>query len=152
MLNFENMDKRLIIFGGFFSVSNRMQVLMDQNIKEITARQWYVLAILGLLGDTPSLIELARACDSSYQNVKRIVLKLEEKGFVRLEDDPDDKRAKCVVPTSKSRTWETSNSENAVELVNKMFSSFSVEQIEEFSKLILAVYHNLGGMKNEEEN
>ena len=145
---FEIMDKRLLIFGSLFGISNRLQTLMDKTMEELTAKQWFVLTMLELFEEPPSLIELATSCDSSYQNVKQIVLKLEDKGFVTLENNKWDKRAKCIVMTSKCGQWEKSNRENATNFINNMFSPFSPQQIDELSSSLLSLYENLGEISN----
>ena len=149
MLPFESMDKRLLIFGSLFGISNRLQATMDKTMEELTAKQWFVIAMLGMFEEPPNLIELAKVCDSSYQNIKQIVLKLEDKGFVQLKNDKNDKRAKCVVTTSKCVQWEKKNRKNATDFVNKMFAPFSSVQIEEFSKLLMNLYESLGRMPSE---
>ncbi|WP_099203012.1 MarR family winged helix-turn-helix transcriptional regulator [Miniphocaeibacter massiliensis] len=149
MITIENLDERLVIFGGLFTVSNRLQVLLDQTIEELTAKQWFVMAILELMDEPPSLIKLANTCDSSYQNIKQIVLKLEDKEFVKLEGNPNDKRAKKVVLTNKIKMWSEKNKDISSEFVNTMFEDFTSSEIKEFSNFLLKMYSKLGEMKNE---
>lgn len=42
MCDFENMDKRLIVFGYLFRIANRLQSKMDSQMKDLTAKQWFV--------------------------------------------------------------------------------------------------------------
>ncbi len=149
MFDLKSMDKRLLIFGGLFTTSNRLQILMDQTIEDLTAKQWFVIAILELFKEPPSLIQLANACDSSYQNIKQIVLKLEKKGFVKLESNKNDKRAKSVVMTSKIKTWSEQNKEMTEEFVDSMFIGLTQKEIDDFSNTLLKIYEKLGNMKEE---
>lgn len=151
MISYDKLDKKLIIFGSIFTISNRLQVLMDQTMDELTAKQWYVIAMLELFEEPPSLIQLANVCDSSYQNIKQIVLKLENKDFVKLEDNPDDRRAKRIVLTSKVNDWTNENRDASLNFVKDMFSGFTQEEVKEFSNLLIKLYDNLGAMKIKKE-
>lgn len=152
MIDYDLMDDRIVIFGSIFTVSNRLQLVMDQQMPDISAKQWFVLTMLSFFNSPPSLIGLANACDSSYQNIKQIVLKLQEKGFVRLEDDAKDKRAKCVIMTDKFEEWGKATTEQADHFVNTLFGSLSEQQIKDFKNSLLTVYKRLGEMKDEKGN
>lgn len=143
MINYDTMDDRLVIFGSIFTVSNRLQLLLDKKMPEISAKQWFILTMLSFFKNPPSLIELAKVCDTSYQNVKQIVLRLEEKGFAKLEGDEKDKRTKRVFVTSKYTDWikETESQSNC--FVDKLFETMSEKQIKDFKNLLLLIYDRL---------
>lgn len=151
MINLDGLDNKLLIFGALFTVSNRLQTLMDSSMTEITAKQWFVLTMLEMCDEAPSLIQLATVCDSSYQNIKKIVLKLQEKGFVLLENDINDKRTKRVRMTSKCAEWELDNRDNAQKFVKAMFSVFTEVEIADFSRYLFMVYDSLGVMSHDKE-
>ena len=143
------MEERLVIFGSIFTVSNRLQLVMDQHMPQLSAKQWFVLTMLSFFHTPPSLIGLAKACDSSYQNIKQIVLKLEEKGFVTLKDDLSDKRAKCVAMTSKFSQWNTKTQEQSAQFVDTLFECLSPVQISDLKNSLLALHEKLGDMQYE---
>ena len=151
MIDYDSMDDRMVIFGSIFTVSNRLQLVMDQQMPELSAKQWFVLTMLSFFDSAPSLIRLATACDSTYQNIKQIVIKLEAKGFVRLEDDAGDKRAKCVVMTSKFSEWSAKSNEQATRFVDTLFEPLSTEQIRDMKNLLLTLHKKLGDMQSEEK-
>lgn len=148
---FDTMDDRFVVFGSIFTTSNRLQLLLDKTIPDLSAKQWFVMTMLTLCEQPPSLIQLARVCDSSYQNIKQIVLKLEDKGFVRLEADEKDKRTKRVVITSKHKKWEKDTREQSARFVDTLFEMLSLEQVKNLKNLLLAIYERLGEMQNEEK-
>lgn len=149
MYDFENMDKRYIIFGNIFLLANRLQNVMDQKANEITAKQWFVLAMLGMFDYAPTLKELAAMCDSSHQNTKQIVLKLQSKGFVKIEADPFDKRAMRIVVTDECERWNEKNEEFSQRFIDKMFNSISKEEIEVMNSAQQKIYSTLAEMKGE---
>lgn len=152
MIDYDSLDDRIVIFGSIFTVSNRLQLIMDQQMPDISAKQWFVLTMLSFFDEPPSLIKLATACDSSYQNIKQIVLKLQEKGFVRLEDDVKDKRAKCVVMTNKFKEWSESTGKQSARFIDTLFEGLSKSQVKDFKDSLLTIYTRLGEMKDEKGN
>lgn len=152
MIDYSSMDDRIVIFGSIFTVSNRLQLVMDQQMPDISAKQWFVLTMLSFFDNPPSLIGLANVCDSSYQNVKQIILKLQEKGFVCLEDDINDKRAKCIVMTDKFHRWNIENKKNSTHFVDTLFEELSKDEIKEFKNSLLSIYEVLGKIKDKKES
>lgn len=151
-MDYDSMDERIVIFGNLFRVANRLQLTMDQQMPEISAKQWFVLTMLSFFDKPPSLIGLASVCDSSYQNIKQIVLKLQDKGFVRLIDDAKDKRAKCVIMTDKFKEWSVETQKQSELFVDMLFEALSPTQIKGLKTSLLAIYERLGEMKDEKGN
>ena len=65
--NLESLDERLQIFSYIFILSNKLQMTMDKNIKEITSKQWFLLASLEYFEDAPTLKEIANRINYSHQ-------------------------------------------------------------------------------------
>ena len=87
------MDGRYALFGLLFALQNRLQAVGDTFYEEITCKQFFLMACMNLFqGEAPTVQELAQVMGSSHQNVKQILNKLEQKGFVRVEPDEADRR------------------------------------------------------------
>lgn len=143
MYNFETMDKRLIIFGNLFLLANRLQVVMDNEMEELTSKQWLVLTMLGMFDEPPTLKQLAKMCNTSHQNTKQIVLKLESKGFLQLTKDLNDARALRISATAKCQEWELTHQENGARFVDQMFSTLTQEEIFTTTTALLKIYDAL---------
>ena len=140
-------DKRLIVFGYLFRVANRLQIKMDSLLTDLTAKQWFVLLSLGLFDSPPTLKQLAAMCDSSHQNIKQIVTKLSEKGFVTVTSDGKDGRAMRIAATEKIDMWDKEYEEEASKFVDEMFAGLSSFDISVLCTSILKVFENLDNMK-----
>nr|WP_245210305.1 MarR family transcriptional regulator [Sedimentibacter acidaminivorans] len=93
-------EKEKFIFGSLFLLANRLQVIGDRWDTEITMKQWFLLVMTAHWGEIPpTLSELADFIGSSRQNVKQLALKLEAKGFLKIEKDPKDNRALRIMLT-----------------------------------------------------
>lgn len=149
MYDFEKMDKRYIIFANIFLLSNRLQTVMDSNIEELTAKQWLTAMMLGMFDEPPTLKQLAKICDSSHQNTKQLISKLESKGFIRIENDSKDLRAMRILTTDKWVKWNQDNNESSINFITKMFENLTDEEIAVMNKAQQKIYKNL---ENMEEN
>lgn len=100
-----NLPNELILYGTLFSLSNRIQNIGDEFLSEITTKQHFVLMTLDLFKDkNPTLKEVASIVGCSYQNIKKIAVTLEKKGYLTIEHDISDKRKYNLIKTSKVET------------------------------------------------
>ena len=87
------MDGRYALFGLLFALQNRLQAVGDTFYDEITCKQFFLMACMNLFqGEAPTVQDLAQVMGSSHQNIKQILNKLEQKGFVSVEPDAADRR------------------------------------------------------------
>ncbi len=87
------MDGRYALFGLLFALQNRLQAVGDTFYDEITCKQFFLMACMNLFqGEAPTVQDLAQVMGSSHQNIKQILNKLEQKGFVSVEPDIEDRR------------------------------------------------------------
>lgn len=147
MYDFEKMDKRYIIFANIFLLSNRLQTVMDSDIEELTAKQWLTAMMIGMFDEPPTLKQLAKICDSSHQNTKQLISKLESKGFIRIENDSKDLRAMRILTTDKWVKWNQDNNENSLSFITKMFENLTDDEIAIMNKAQLKIYENLRNME-----
>lgn len=148
MYDFETMDKRLIIFGNLFLLANRLQTVMDSQMQELTAKQWLVITMLGMFDEPLSLKQLAKVCDSSHQNTKQIVLKLEAKGFLKIEKDLKDARAMRILTTPKCQEWGLANAEHSAKFIDAMFATLTQEEIQLTSASLIKIYAALQNLSD----
>lgn len=68
----------------------------------LSSAQWRLLVVLGKLGQT-SQSRLAETLDIEPISVSRMLDRMEAAGWVIRQPDPNDRRAKIVVPTDRAR-------------------------------------------------
>lgn len=151
MYDLENMDPRYLVFGSIFMLSNRLQNVMDQKTSDLTAKQWFVLMMLGMFDTPPTLKQLAAACDSSHQNTKQLVIKLENKGFISIENDSTDRRVIRIATTPKCQQWEDDNQALQAYFIDTMFGNLTADEIIALNLAQQKIYASLATMKEEEE-
>ncbi|GLC81763.1 MarR family winged helix-turn-helix transcriptional regulator [Lacrimispora brassicae] len=152
MYDLNKMDKRLIVFGYLFRVANRLQSKMDSQMKDLTAKQWFVILALGLFEQPPTLKQLAAACDTSHQNTKQLVRKLAEKGFVTVHNDDKDGRAMRIAASDQCEQWDEENEHIATEFIDSMFSGMSMDEIAHLSGSLMRIFDNLDNINGGTDN
>jgi len=91
----DEMEAGKYVFGALLVVANRMETLLERELKEfdITTKQWFLSLIVdNLFSEPPTIKEVAKQMGSSHQNVKQVALKLQQKGLLGLEKDKTDAR------------------------------------------------------------
>jgi DNA-binding MarR family transcriptional regulator len=122
-------DKRFL-FGSLFAISNKLQVVGDLFLGEMTAKQWLVLeSVADFTPAHPSLTQLSSKLGSSRQNVKQLALRLEALGYARLVPDAKDHREVCVALTDKARDFLSSRDQDSLDFLSSLFDGLSTDEI-----------------------
>ena len=81
----------------------------------------------------------------------RMVDRLEDAGLVERRADPDDRRARRLHLTAKSREKLTRLRERLDEMVDEMLAGLSAGEREEFARLLTVVRTNLAAQREQEK-
>lgn len=134
-------------FASLFILANKLQVVGDQFLEEITTKQWMLLVMVAQFEDQPpTLGQVAGLLGTSHQNTKQLALKLEKKGFLLIEKDSLDNRALRIKPTKKCMDYFIRSEDQGNQFLNDLYKDFSNEEIIALSKGIYKLYHGLSNM------
>ena len=152
-MDFSNADraKKEYIYGAFFSLANRMQILGDKTDPEISLKQWFVLAAVFKFTGVPNLGDISRLLGTSRQNIKKISLILEQKGYFKLEKDPDDSRNIRLYLTSKCHEYCKKREQQEYEYFRNLLCGIENETLEALYTGIKKLIENTDRMLNDEE-
>lgn len=142
-------DNDYIMFGMMFVLGNKLQAIGDSFYDEITSKQWFVLIMLNVLDGTPTLNELSEGMGSSHQNVKQLVLKLQDKGFVELFTDEIDRRKTRIRMTEACQELAQKYSEREQLFMKLLFQGIDKEKIKVTVETLLQFEQNLEALKDE---
>lgn len=142
-LRFEGMDASLFLLGLLSAFENRYQAKADSFFEEISWKQFFAIICINLCKESPTIKELAEIMGSSHQNVKQILIKLENKGFVEIIADEQDKRKQRIVLTEKTMIFCEEHEEGSQRIIKKIFEGIDVENIEIVIKTLLQMEKNL---------
>jgi DNA-binding MarR family transcriptional regulator len=131
-------------------LSNRLQTIGDSFFAEVSTKQWFVLVVLGMMnGYAPTLNELSEAVGSSHQNVKQLVLKLEQKGYVELSRDGEDARRLRIKITPKSEEFKQAYEEKSQLFLDKLFTGFHEGDLQTTKNVMSEMKMKLEGMEKD---
>lgn len=140
----EGMDSQHALFGMFFAFGNRLQVAGDSFYEEITCKQFFLLICLSLFREeAPTINQLSEVMGSSHQNVKQIINKLEQKGYIEVKSDPKDKRKMRIYQTGMMNELKDKYKKQENMFMQHLYQGLSQQQIDETLKVIKIMEKNL---------
>lgn len=142
-LNFDGIDSSFFLLGLLSAFDNRYQAKADNFFEEISWKQFFAIICINLCKEPPTLRELAEVMGSSHQNVKQILNKLEEKGFVKTIPDTEDKRKQRIMLTEKTRAFCAEHDEGSQRIVGKIFEGIDAKDINIVIRTVLQMGENL---------
>ncbi len=128
---FDKYNSQAMLFGAICRVNNQYQTIGNKYYNGISLKQEYLLSVMEyyFCDNAPTLNELAQHIGSSHQNIKQIVSKLVDKGYLKLEQDKDDKRKRRVYFTEKYNQEKDEFEERRNSLISKTFANISEDEI-----------------------
>lgn len=142
-VDFTGIELSYFLLGLLSAFENRFQAVADSTMKEISWKQFFAIICVNLCKDSPTVKELAQIMGSSHQNVKQILLKLEKKGFVSIIVDEKDKRKQRIYLTDYCREFCSKNDKMTTNIMKKMFTGVSEEQLQVTIQTIIQIEDNL---------
>ena len=142
-LDFEGIPPSYYLLGLLSAFENRFQAMADSTMKVISWKQFFAIICINLCKEPPTLKELSDILGSSHQNVKQILLKLQDKGMVELRPDEADKRKQRIVLTKQCLDFCEKNNDVSIKIMEKMFSGIPEKDIKTTIKTITRIEKNL---------
>lgn len=134
----ENQEKA--IFSSLFIIGNKLQTLFDNHIVDISLKQFMLLSIAKNSKETLTFTQLGSLLGCSRQNIKKLAYALEQKGFVKIQQSPNDSRALCVQLTKKAEEyWNNEFLKHQKEL-SYLFEVYTKEEISILFQLLMKLY------------
>ena len=142
-VDFTGIEASYFLIGLLSAFENRFQAVADAEMKELSWKQFFAMICVSLCKDAPTVKELAQIMGSSHQNVKQILIKLEKKGFVSVEEDAEDRRKQRIRLTQYAAQFCAQNDDRSMQLLQRMFQGVSEEQLQMTIQTLLQLESNL---------
>ena len=127
----EEWRKRLL-FSAVFINENKLQTIFDRYNSEVTSKQWLLMVVTSSFEAPPTLTEVGELMGCSRQNVKKIAVLLENKGYIRLEKKKQDARSLYIILTEKYKEFAINMDQSTDDVLKTMFREFDEKQLTEF--------------------
>jgi DNA-binding MarR family transcriptional regulator len=151
----DDIKYKAFIFASIFTLSNRLQVLGDRFDRNLTVKQWLLLAgIFRSQKDAPTISEVAGIIGNSRQNVKKMMLILEKQGFITIENDANDARAQRIRLTEKCLDYMMQREKREIEFLERLFEGFTPGELQGMARGISKLEKNIiemAGLNHHEE-
>lgn len=135
--NCNTLHRTQAIFSSIFVLQNRLQTAGEKLQTQISMKQWLLLAMTVSCPEPRTLTKVGNLMGCSRQNIKKLALALEKKGFVRLL--LGENNSVNIELTDKAGQYDQEVRERQLQFLKLLFSDFNEEEI----KLLFCFYAKL---------
>ncbi|MGX7149228.1 MarR family winged helix-turn-helix transcriptional regulator [Enterococcus ureasiticus] len=137
------------IFSSIFIFQNRLQTIFDKADPYITVKQFMLLAMVKHSTEKQTYTHLGKLLGCSRQNIKKLVISLEKKGYLINQKSNEDKRTSYIIMTEKANEYfdEISNI-HQIHLA-ELFSEYSDEEISFLYKTLMKLHSSIDKFERE---
>lgn len=126
------------IFSSIFVLQNRMQTAGEKLQTQISMKQWLLLVMTACCPEPRTLTNVGNFIGCSRQNIKKLALALEKKGFVRLLSGGNN--SVCIELTDKVDQYAEEMGERHLQSLKLLFLDFTEEEIEQLFRLYVKLF------------
>lgn len=126
------------IFSSIFVLQNRMQTAGEKLQTQISMKQWLLLAMTACCPEPRTLTNVVNLMGCSRQNIKKLALALERKGFVRLLLGRNN--SVHIELTDKVGQYAEEMGERHLQSLRLLFSDFSEDEIKQLFRLYAKLF------------
>ena len=133
-------------YGYFIRVlENGTQQAMNNALAsmDLTAAQGHVMGFITHSKEPPCPKDIEEKFQLSHPTVSGILSRLEQKGFVEMRPDEQDRRCKRIYVSAKGRELDETMHQTIRATEEKMVQDFTEEEKEQFQNLLKRAIHNL---------
>ena len=112
---------------------------------ELTAAQGHIMAYLAHQETAPCPRDVEAEFQLSHPTVSGLLQRLEQKGFIELRPDPQDRRCKRIYILAKGEECHELMHRTIRENEQRIVSGFTPEEQEQFAVLLRRAITNMGG-------
>ncbi|MCC7557999.1 MAG: MarR family transcriptional regulator [Methanobacteriaceae archaeon] len=131
------MEKYILVV--LFLVQQRWGYIINKEFMEdnITTKQWLMLVILGTaFTHDPSMEEMAQAMSTTHQNVKQLATRLENRGLLKIERDPENRRILRLKLTEEHHNFWENRREKDLKAIKSLFNGLNDEEVKNLFEIM----------------
>lgn len=145
-------NQRKAIFSTLFIAGNKLQTLFDNNIPEISLKQFMLLSIARQSKEQLTFTQLGNLLGCSRQNIKKLADALVKKGFITIQQSPHDTRAMCICPSEKVNEYFTNDFLEYQKELEYLFEVYTDKEIETLFILLSRLYAGIENLEKKTAN
>ncbi|MCI8287030.1 MAG: MarR family transcriptional regulator [Lachnospiraceae bacterium] len=145
-------NQRKAIFSTLFIAGNKLQTLFDNHIPEVSLKQFMLLSIVRQSKKPLTFTQLGNLSGCSRQNIRKLADVLVKKGFITLQQSPQDTRAMCICLTEKGNDYFESDFVEYQENLKYLFEVYTDKEIEALFFLLSKLYAGIENLEKQVAN
>lgn len=126
------------IFSSIFVLQNRMQTVGEKLQTQISMKQWLLLAMTTCCPEPHTLTNVGNLMGCSRQNIKKLALTLEKKGYVHLRSGSNN--SVHIELTAEVSKYADEMNERHSQTLSLLFADFSEDEIKQLFQLYAKLY------------
>ncbi|WP_414469107.1 MarR family winged helix-turn-helix transcriptional regulator [Methanobacterium sp. ACI-7] len=153
----ERLEMEKYILVVLFLIQQRWGYVINKDLSEdrITTKQWLMMIVIAnAFNHAPSMQEVADALSITHQNVKQLAVRLEDRGFLKIERDPNNKRILRLKVTEECQQYWEKRSPEDIKSINALFEGLDNDEMKKFfdimgklEKISLNLYEEAKNLK-----
>lgn len=112
---------------------------------ELTASQGHIMGFLAHRKTPPCPRDIEAEFQLSHPTVSGLLSRLEQKGFIELRADPEDRRCKRIYVLQKGKECQELMHNTIQENERRIVQGFTPEEQEQFAAMLHKAITNMGG-------
>ena len=137
--DFKGIDNPHFLVGLLNAMMNNFQTVGDTFFEEMSWKQCFVIICIGLFEQPPTLKELSDFMNSSHQNIKKMIEKLEKNGYIEVKTDEKDKRKQRFFLTEKTAEFTKRYDKPSKAFMEYLFGGINKEELGITIKTLLKI-------------
>lgn len=142
--------QRKAIFSTLFIAGNKLQTLFDNHIPKVSLKQFMLLSIVRQSKEPLTFTQLGNLLGCSRQNIRKLADALMKKGFITIQQSPQDTRAMCICPTEKVNAFYADDFSEYQEKLKYLFEVYTDKEIETLFTLLSRLYAGIENLEKRE--
>lgn len=134
------------LFASIFVMQNRLQTAAERVQTEISMKQWLLLAMTQACIKEPTLTNIGHLMGCSRQNVKKLALALQKKGFITFKKGKSNSLE--IGLTTKVQQYSIQMQVRHTEVLRLLFDEFNDEEINNLFHLYEKLFSGIHQVEN----
>lgn len=140
----ERLEMEKYILVVLFLVQQRWGYIISKELAEdqVTTKQWLMMIVIAsAFQNPPSMQEVADAMSTTHQNVKQLASRLEDRGFMKIERDPNNRRILRLKETDECKKYWEKRTPEDIKSITSLFKGLEDSEVK-------ALFEIMGKLEN----
>lgn len=147
--NADQIGDTYFLIGLINRFNNSFQAVADLMFEELSWKQVFFMNCVMLFPEAPTIKDMAELLGCSHQNAKQILSKLENGGYLQVQQDAADKRKQRIMLTEKAATFQSNYDKPSEQAMQQLFSGISAKNVESMIASLSQLISNVEKMKGD---